>query len=55
MPKRNYKDDLIHILKDFNMSNPKQLVESLSNHQAKQFYLLLQKVMIRVAVKSLGE
>ena len=50
----NYKKKvLLDLLKDFNM--PSSMLESLSDEQIKQFYILFQKVMIRVAVHQFRE
>ena len=48
----NYrKKVLLDLLKDFNM--PSSMLKSLSDEQIKQFYILFQKIMIRVAIQHL--
>jgi hypothetical protein len=52
---RDYRKEMIEILEDFNMPNPREMLTPLSDIEVKQFYKLIQKVMIRITVQQFRE
>ena len=52
---RDYRKEVLKILKDFDMPNATDFIASLSEDQVKDVYVLLQRIMIRVALQAYGE
>jgi len=50
---KHYKPEVVKILKDFDMPNYIDLLESLSDDQVKNLYILFQRIMVRSALTML--